>query len=456
MISAGDAPLRTHDAEQITAAQLELDGAGVRAVVGSTVNSAGLTLSKSVPLARLPTFHRSGMGAAPAWQVFCIGGGIAFTDAISAVGDLRLRLDLDATHDLGDGLAWGPANIFLQDGTPSPTCPRGLLAGVERALAGQGLEARVGHEMEFVLVDPQGAAVNTNGWTPYGTGGLLDHESFLVDLLAAMQAAGLSLEQIHSEFGPNQYEFSLPPREPVAAADAVVLARILLGRVARQHGLRVSLSPVPFSGIVGNGAHQHFSLLRDGASLYAGGDGPYGLTGEGASAMAGVLAALPSVHGLLAGSVLSGARMAPGMWSGAHICWSLENREAAVRYLQGGPSNPHGANFEVKVIDPSANTYLASAAILASALKGIADGAELPDEIRGDPSKAPDGEPGPPVLPSAVVDAIDALENAQDLRALISPALIDTTVATRRYELEHFGDQEPEQLAEAFRLTWSV
>ena len=89
------------------------------------------------------------------------------------------------------------------------------------------------------------------------------------------------------------------------------------------------------------------------------------------SAIAGLLAGLPEAEGVLCGSVLSGLRMQPGHWSGAYVCWGTENREAAVRFLIGGPSNPHGANVEVKVIDPSANPYFATAAILGLALDGI-------------------------------------------------------------------------------------
>ncbi|EUA42501.1 glutamine synthetase, catalytic domain protein [Mycobacterium xenopi 4042] len=39
-----------------------------------------------------------------------------------------------------------------------------------------------------------------------------------------------------------------------------MLTRIIIGRVARRHGLRVSLSPAAFTDGVGSGAHQHFSL----------------------------------------------------------------------------------------------------------------------------------------------------------------------------------------------------
>ena len=84
-----------------------------------------------------------------------------------------------------------------------------------------------------------------------------------------------------------------------------------------------------------------------------------------------MVAGLREAQGVLCGSILSGLRMQPGHWSGAYVCWGTENREAAVRFLVGGSSNPLGANVEVKVIDPSANPYFATATILGLALDGI-------------------------------------------------------------------------------------
>ncbi|MFE4055182.1 glutamine synthetase [Streptomyces sp. NPDC059096] len=434
--------------------------AGVRTVIGAVVNSAGLTLAKSVPVARLGAFHRSGMGAAGVWHVFCADGAIAFTDSIGAVGDLRLRLDLDGLRDLGGGLAWGPADFFAQSGEPDPRCPRGLLRTVERRLAQAGLEARVGHELEFVLVAPDGSALEDTSWVPYGVTGLLDRESLLADLLAATDAAGIGMEQMHCEYGRHQFEFSLSPVAPVAAADAVVLARTLVGRVVRRHGLRASFSPVPFPGHLGNGAHQHFSLTRDGLSLFAGGTGPHGMTAEGGAAIGGVVRGLPEVQGLLTGSVLSGERLAPGRWAGAHACWGLENREAAVRFLRDGPGNPHGANFEVKVIDPSANVYTASAAVLALALEGITTGAPLPAEVADDPVTPPDGRQGAAapvaVLPHDIPAVIDLLDKSPLARRLVGDGIVDTTVVTRRHEQTHHAEKTPEERAELLRLAWSV
>ena len=440
-------------------AQRELEQAGVHTVMGTMVNASGITLAKCVPLARLEAFQQSGMGAAPVWHVFTIDGGIAFTDTITPVGDMRLRIDAAGLRVLPGRRAWAPASLFEQDGSPSPVCARGLLTSIEGNLAAAGYQAQVGHELEFFLTAPDGSALEDTPWVPYGATGLLDRSAFVDELLQAMNRAGIPAEQIHPEYGRNQFEFSLPPAPPVEAADSAVLAKVIVGIVARGHGMQASFSPAPFPGTVGNGAHQHFSLHRNGQPLFSAGTGPHGITEEGGAAIGGIIAGLPVIQGFLTGSILSGSRLAPGTWSGAYLCWGLENREASVRFLKEGRSNPHGANVEVKIIDPSANAYLASAAILALALDGIRSGRQLPAEIPGDPGRLSADErhrANVRLLPDSPAAIIDALDTSGVARGLLGDAIVDATVAVRRYEQRTFADLAPADLAERFRLAWSV
>ena len=62
-------------------------------------------------------------------------------------------------------------------------------------------------------------------------------------MIEAATTSGVAIEQLHPEYGANQFEISLAPQTPVAAADQLVLMRIIVGRVARRYGVRVSLSP---------------------------------------------------------------------------------------------------------------------------------------------------------------------------------------------------------------------
>ncbi|SPM42610.1 Glutamine synthetase [Mycobacterium numidiamassiliense] len=442
------------------AAIAQLEAEGVDTVIGTVVNPAGLTLAKTVPIGRTTAFADPGLGASPSWHAFAIDQtGIAFTDNVGVVGDQRIRIDASALRILGDGLAWGPAAFFEQDGTPAPMCGRGTLSRIETALADVGLGARVGHEIEFVLVDPGGGRLPSTLWAQYGLAGVLEHEGFVRDVMAAASTAGVGIEQLHPEYGTNQFEISLSPLSPVAAADQLVLTRIIIGRAARRHGLRVSLSPVPFAGSVGSGAHQHFSLATTDAQLFSGGTETAGMTAEGESAVSGVVHGLPEAQGVLCGSIVSGLRMHPGNWAGAYVCWGSENREAAVRFIKANPGAPHGGNVEVKVVDPSANPYLASAAILGLALDGIRHSMVLPPETTVDPAELTASErqrAGIQRLSESQAEAIAALDNSELLRSILGDPAVDMVVAVRRLEHEHYGTRGAEELADTFRMAWSL
>jgi glutamine synthetase len=441
-----------------SAAQLEADG--VDTVVGTVVNPAGLTHAKTVPVRRLTAFADAGLGFSPVTHGFAIDrAGIAFTKGISVVGDQRIRIDLDALRTIGDGLAWAPASFFDQDGTPIPACARGTLARIESRLAQAGLRALVGHEIEFLLVDPDGNRLPGNLWAQYGLAGVLEYEGFVRDVTVAAGAAGVGIEQFHPEYGINQFEISLAPASPVAAADQLILARIIISRVARKYGLRVSLSPLPFAGSVGSGAHQHFSLLRGDSPVFSGGTGAQGITAEGESAIGGIVSGLPQAQLIFCGSIVSGLRMKPGNWAGAYACWGTENREAAVRFVRGTHGNPYGANVELKIVDPSANPYFATAAILGLALDGIEHGAALPPETTVDPATLSDDErtaAGTVLLSSDQAEQITVLDGSARMREVLGDAAVNVLVAVRRYEHETYSHLDPEALTEKFRMAWSV
>ncbi|QUR67634.1 glutamine synthetase family protein [Mycobacterium spongiae] len=442
------------------AAIAQLEAEGVDTVIGTVVNPAGLTHAKTVPIRRTNTFADPGLGASPLWHGFAIDQtGIAFTEAVGSVGDQRLRIDLSALRIIGDGLAWAPAAFFDQDGTPVLACSRGTLGRVEAKLADAGIDAAVGHEIEFVVVDAEGGRLPSALWAQYGLAGVLEHEEFVRDVNAAAAAAGVAIEQFHPEYAANQFEISLAPQSPVAAADQLVLIRLIMARAARRHGLRISLSPTPFAGSAGSGAHQHFSLTTPDGTLFSDGPGPAGMRPSGEAAVAGVLHGLPEAQGILCGSIVSGLRLRPGNWAGVYACWGTENREAAVRFVKGGHGSPHGGNVEVKVVDPSANPYLASAAILGLALYGIEHKVQLPPEVTIDPAtlSASDRDAaGILRLTGVQAEAIAALDNSQLLRGILGDPAVDMVVAVRSLERERYGELDPEQLADKFRMAWSV
>jgi glutamine synthetase len=442
------------------AAIAQLEAEGVDAVIGTVVNPAGLTQAKTVPIRRSNAFADPGLGASRSWHGFAIDQtGIAFSEHIGVVGDQRVRIDLSALRIVGDGLAWAPGSFFEQDGTPVPGCSRGTLGRIEAALAEAGIEALVGHEIEFLLVTPDGRRLPSTLWAQYGLAGVLEYEAFVRDVTAAAAASGVVIEQLHPEYGANQFEISLSPQSPVAAADQLVLTRLIIGRVARRYGLRVSLSPAPFVGDIGCGAHQHVSLSDSAGPLFSDGAGIRGMTSKGENAVAGLLRGLLEAQGMLCGSIVSGLRLHPGNWAGVYACWGTENREAALRFVAGGPGNPYGGNIEIKVVDPSANPYFATAAILGLALDGIKDKAALPPETKVDPATLSDSDrsrAGIVALSESQAKAIAELDNSKRLRTILGDPAVDVVVAVRRFEHEQYAHLNREQLADKFRMAWSV
>ena len=435
--------------------QDDLRAAGVEIVVGSVIDFAGVARAKTVPLQRLASFVTAGMGASPCWNVFCIDDNIALTDKLGVVGDLRLRIDPSALCVVAPGVAWGPGEFTEQDGAASALNTRGLLRRVAADLAADGYQALVGCELEFGLIPGDGSVKGP--WQAYGLGAVMGdtERGFVRALVASAAAVGLPLEQVHAEYGRRQLEVSLGPADPVRAADNVVLARLLIGRAAEACGLRASFSPlVSVEANAANGAHAHFSFTDPGGRpVFSGGDGPHGMTAAGGSAIAGVLRRLPEFVGFYAGSALSPHRLLPGHWSGAHLCWGLENREAAVRFCAGTAGNPHGASAELKVADPSANPYLALAAMLWSAHEGIRDGLTLPAEVGGNPS-AHDAPVEVLVPEQAAI--IEALAGSAAALTFAGPDAMEALLAVRRHEIATYSDTSPEDLAERFRFTWSI
>jgi len=224
---------------------------------------------------------------------------------------------------------------------------------------------------------------------------------------------------------------------------------------ARRHGLDVSFAPVVFPGEVGNGCHLHLSLWRDGTNLMQGGDGPGGLTGPGAAALAGVLEALPGLLAVLAPSPSAYLRLQPHHWAGAYACWGIENREAGLRFIPGTvTSRTRSANVEVKVGDGGLNPYLAVALVAAAALDGVQRSAALPDPVQDDPSALAADElerRGIARLPETLERSTDLLERSGLARRVLGDVLHDAFVAVRRRECETHGSLSEVELAEAYR-----
>ncbi|MGH3341898.1 MAG: glutamine synthetase family protein [Carbonactinosporaceae bacterium] len=437
-----------------------LRGDGVSGVALTFVDNTGATRVKSVPVSRLPHAAAWGVGMSPVFDVFLVDDSMTTSSEIGGPGgDLRLHPDLSRLTPLHaqPGWAWAPADRYTQDGEVHVACQRSFARRMVGQAAAAGVEARMGFEVEWMVGRQAGDGdfVPACAGPAYGMARLVEGSDYCRDLYEALAAQGVSVEQLHPEYAAGQFEISTAPAGPVEAADVNVLVRETVRAVSARHGLRVSFAPAVVAGTVGNGAHVHMSLWRDGSNLFAGGNRRYGLTPPGESALAGLLSELPALVAVSAPSVGSYLRLVPSRWAGAYRCWGRENREAALRLVTGPVgSESVAANVEVKCVDASANPYLVVGALLAVVLAGLGRRLRLPDETPGDPAASSEDElaaRGVERLPQQLDDALTHLAGSQVVREALGGALYEAFVAVRRAEIALFAGRSPEQVAAATR-----
>jgi glutamine synthetase len=425
------------------------------ALLGTIVDNAGVVRCKVVPRRRLESITTTGVGLSPVFAVMAADDHLTAAPGLDTPsGDMRLVPDLGAAAPLDEQgrLWWAPCDQLDQEHRPMPICQRTVLATLEREAAAAGWSYRMSFEVEFTLLR-DGEPVHRG--PGYGAHALLEQEGFALDLLRALEAAGLAVEQFHPEYSLGQFEVSVAPAAPTAAADRLVLLRLLVARTAQRHGLRVSFAPVVLPGEVGNGCHLHFSLWDAHGNTMAGGAGPLGMQPAGCQALAGLLQHLPELTAVLTPSVLSYQRLQPSHWSGAYACWGHENREAALRLVAAtGASGPASANCELKPVDSASNPYLVAACVLAATQHGLRRNARLPEPVRVDPHQLSDQERadrGVRRLPDDLGKAVAAAEASSLLREALGAPLLDAFLAVRRDELERFGGLD---VAEAVAALW--
>lgn len=449
---------RAAQAEKLLPTLMERD---VGMVATTFVDNAGITRVKSVPLKRLPELAAWGVGASTSFDYFRFDDWlVAPPGGTAPVGDLRVIPDLRRVVPLAaqPGWAWAPADRYRQDGEPHERCNRLLLRRVVDDATANGLEIKTAYEIEWVVSAGDGDDFVSAAVGPaYGMSRLILISDYARDVVDALSAEGIQVEQFHPEYAVGQLELSVAVESPVDAADTSVLVRSTIRAVGRRYNYRTSFSPKVEAEGVGNGGHVHLSVWRDGRNLMAGGDGPCGLTQVGEAFAAGILKRLPALLALGAPSVASYLRLVPSHWAGVYGCWGLENREAALRMIMGSVgSGEWTANLEVKCVDLTANPYLLLAGLLAAGLDGIAAEARLPEPVDVDPAALAPEEldwRGIQRLPTSLRESTDALAGDPVLRAALGKDLIDSVLAVRESEIDLFAEASDEEVVRALRWT---
>jgi len=339
-------------------------------------------------------------------------------------------------------------DVYMTNGEPFAGDPRGVLKRVMKRASDLGLHFKVGPEIEFFLLDRQ----DLPEIKPHDNKGYFDLgvESRAVNIcqqaMLDMDGLGYHCESYHHEVSGGQHETDLHYDEAVKIADGVVTLKHVLRMRSRQAGFKVTFMPKPIPGVNGSGMHVHQSLSDvQGKNLFYDRGDAYNLSPLAYSFLAGQVAHARSLAAIVDPTVNSYKRLVPGFEAPVYVCWGRVNRSALIRIPSVAPEKVKvGTRLELRNPDPSANPYLAFAAMLAAGLDGIAKEMTPPGAMEENVYGFSDeklAEKNIQTLPISIKEAVDELEEDYVLREMVGYDLTEHLIQAKRQEWKSFLNQ---------------
>jgi glutamine synthetase len=383
-----------------------------------------------------------------------------------AESDQYLMPDMRTFSDIpwsGGTAARVICDVYTPRGEAFAGDPRYVLRRqVERAKK-LGYIVNMGPELEFFLF--RRAEDGTIEPLPHDQAGYFDFSTDLAvsirgDMVDALESFGIRVEAAHHEVAAGQHEIDFRQDDVLVTADNVSTFRFIVKNVAKQNGLHATFMPKPVYGRNGSGLHLHQSLysIEKSQNAFADAEASYGLSPIAKSYAAGILAHARGMIAVLAPLVNSYKRLVPGYEAPTYLTWGRTNRSALIRVPMVSPGKSiEGTRLEVRCPDPSSNTYLAFAAMIAAGLDGVEKGLELGDPVEEslfEMDATQIAAKSIKELPGTLGEALDELEKDEVIREALGDHVYSHFVEAKRAEWDEYrtqvSDWEVERYLEMF------
>ena len=254
----------------------------------------------------------------------------------------------------------------------------------------------------------------------------------------AMEAMGLEIEVHHHEVGTaGQCEIGVGANTLTKKADEVQILKYAVHNVAHAYGKTATFMPKPLVGDNGSGMHVHQSFTKDGVNQFAG-DVYAGLSETALYYIGGIIKHAKALNAFCNASTNSYKRLVPGFEAPVILAYSARNRSASIRipYV----TSPKGKRIETRFPDPTANPYLAFAALLMAGLDGIKNKIHPGDSADKDLYDLPPEELADyPTVSASLEEALAALNADRDFLkegGVFDDDMIDAYIELKKEDIE--------------------
>jgi len=262
---------------------------------------------------------------------------------------------------IGDAAYFGPeAEFFIFDDVRYSVTPAKVAYQIDADQAAWNTDSE--YEMGNLAHRPG----HKGGYFPVNP--MDEGQDIRSEMLSTMKRMGMKVDKHHHEVATCQHELGLIFGTLTTQADNIQKYKYVIHNVAHAYGKTVTFMPKPMKGDNGSGMHVNMSIWKDGKPLFAG-DKYADLSQEALWYIGGILKHAKALNALTNPGTNSYKRLIPGFEAPVLRAYSARNRSGCIRIPW--TESPKAKRVEARFPDPSANPYLAFAALLMAGLDGI-------------------------------------------------------------------------------------